>query len=237
MPQMSETRARIRLVVPGLLTAANTVVGFLAILAAVEQRYELAVYLLLLAIFLDMFDGKVARWLNATTKIGQEMDSFSDSLSFCAAPALLAQQGVLKPLGALGVTISVLYLLAGVWRLVRFNLTSEVHSKARRTMGVPTPIAASYVMAVILMRDQLSPTVAGVVVIAMALLMISRVKLPELTGKGPVTYSLLVGLVNYLAVVMWPNWYTIGWWNLWNGVILLVARAEDRGLQGVESST
>jgi CDP-diacylglycerol--serine O-phosphatidyltransferase len=213
------------------------VVGYLAILAAAEQRFALSVYLLLFAIFLDMFDGRVARWLNATTKFGQEMDSFSDSLSFCAAPAFLAQQAILQPLGTVGVAVSTLYLLAGVWRLVRFNLTSEVHSKASHTRGVPTPIAASYVMALVLMRDHLSPTVAGIVIALMALLMISRLRLPELTGKGLVPYSLMVGVVNFFAVVFWPNWYTVGWWNFWNAVILLVARAEDRSIQEAESST
>ncbi len=233
---MSVARARLRLLAPGLLTVANIVVGFLSILAAAEQRFELSVYLLLLAIFLDTLDGRVARWLKATTKFGQEMDSFSDSLSFCAAPAFLAQQAILRPFGGLGVAISLMYLLAGVWRLVRFNLTSEVHSKASRTVGVPTPIAASYVMALVLMRDRITPGVAGVVIIVMALLMISRLQLPELSGKGPVTYSLLVGLVNYLVVIIWPNWYTVVWWNLWNAIILLVARAQDRGMKEAESS-
>ena len=234
---MSFHQARLRLLAPGMLTVANIVVGFLSIVAAAEQRFELSVYLLLLAIFLDTFDGRVARWLKATTKFGQEMDSFSDSLSFCAAPAFLAQQAILRPFGGLGVAISILYLLAGVWRLVRFNLTSEIHSKATRTLGVPTPIAASYVMALVLMRDRMNPGVAGIVIVVMALLMISRLRLPELTGRGPVTYSLLVGLINYLAVMVWPNWYTVGWWNLWNAVILLVAKAQDRGMQEAESST
>ncbi|MEE8277926.1 MAG: CDP-alcohol phosphatidyltransferase family protein, partial [Thermoanaerobaculia bacterium] len=71
------------------MTAANIVVGFMAMLAAADDRYELAVYLMLLAILLDMFDGRIARRLKATSRFGQEMDSFGDSLSFCAAPALL----------------------------------------------------------------------------------------------------------------------------------------------------
>ena len=180
------------------------VVGFLAIIAASEQRFSLAVYLLLLAILLDMFDGRVARLLNATTKIGQEMDSFSDALSFCAAPAVLAWQAILRPLDGLGVALSTLFLLAGVWRLVRFNLTSEIHAKATHTVGVPTPVAASYVMALVLMRDRISPPMAAFVVLVMALLMISRLRLPELTGRGVVTYALLVGVLNYFAVIFWP---------------------------------
>jgi CDP-diacylglycerol--serine O-phosphatidyltransferase len=68
------------------------------------------------------------------------MDSFCDALSFCAAPAFLAFEAVLQPLGSAGVAAAVFYLLAGVFRLARFNLTSDVHVKASRTVGVPTPI-------------------------------------------------------------------------------------------------
>ena len=229
--------SRARLFVPNSLTAANIVVGFMAMLAAADDRYQLAVYLMLLAILLDMFDGRIARRLKATSKFGQEMDSFGDSLSFCAAPALLVHRTVLRHLEGVGVVVSVLFLLAGVFRLARFNLTSDVHGKARRTTGLPTPVGASYLMVLVLMRDRISPSVAAIVVLAMALLMISRISLPEMRGKSVVTYALLVGVLNYFAVILWPNWFTIGWWNLWNVVILLVAKGEDRRLEEAESST
>ena len=49
--------------------------------------------------------------------------------------------------------------------------------------------------------------------------------------------ALLVGILNYLAVVAWPNWYTVGWWNLWNVIILLVAKSEDRRFQEAGSTS
>ncbi len=229
--------SRARVFVPNTVTAANIAVGFMGMLAAVDDRYELAVYLLLLAILLDIFDGRIARRLGATSKFGQEMDSLSDSLSFCAAPAVLVYLAILKPLGAVGMVVSLLYLLAGVFRLARFNMTSEVHGKSRRTMGVPTPVGAGYLMALVLMRDRVTPTVAAIVVLVMALLMISRISLPEMRGKSVISYALLVGVLNFFAVVFWPNWYTVGWWNLWNLVILLVAKGEDRRFEEAQSST
>jgi phosphatidylserine synthase len=74
-------------------------------------------------------------------------------------------------------------------------------------------------------------------VLVMALLMISRLPLPQIQGRSLVTYAILVGIANYLLVVFRPNWYTIGWWNLWNVVILLLAKGEDRRLERAESST
>ena len=71
--------------IPNSVTAANIVVGFVSMLAAADGRFNLAVYLLVCAVLLDMADGLLARKLHVTSKFGQEMDSLSDSLSFCAA--------------------------------------------------------------------------------------------------------------------------------------------------------
>jgi len=207
--------SRLRWLAPNLITAANISAGFLSMVAASEGQFKGAVYLLMLAVLLDLFDGKVARRLNATSEFGQEMDSFSDAVSFCAAPAFLAHAAILRPLGSMGVIVALAYLLAGVLRLARFNLTTDAHSKARSTTGVPTPVGAGYVMALVLMRDQIPVAVAALVVLILAALMVSRLPLPEFRGKSSVTLALLVGIFNYFAVVAWPNWYTVGWWNIW----------------------
>ena len=229
--------SRLRWLAPNLITAANISAGFLSMLAAAEGQYKRAVYLLMLAVLLDLFDGKVARRLKVTSKFGQEMDSFSDAVSFCAAPAFLAHTAVLRPLGALGVMVALSYLLAGVLRLARFNLSTDAHAKARSTTGVPTPVGAGYVMALVLMRDEVPVLAAALVLLVMAVLMVSRFPLPEFRGKSAVSLALLIGILNYFAVVLWPNWYTVGWWNLWNVVILLVAKSEDRRFQEAGSPT
>lgn len=225
-----------RLVVPNLVTSANIAAGFLSIAAAAEGRFEVAVYLLIAAVLLDTLDGPVARKLDATSKFGQEMDSFSDALSFGAAPALLVYWAVLEPMGWMGLASGLLFLLAAVFRLARFNLTSDAHEKSGRTLGFPTPIGAGYLMAVTLMRDQLSPTAAALIVLGMAALMVSRVRLPQIKGRGVASYAIMIGIVNYFVVAIWPNWYTIGWWNIWNVVTFWVARVETRKLARLESS-
>ena len=214
--------------IPNSVTAANIVVGFVSMLAAADGRFKLAVYLLVCAVLLDMSDGLLARKLHVTSKFGQEMDSLSDSLSFCAAPAFLVHQAILQPLGGFGVAVAVAYVLAGVYRLARFNLISDEHEKSRWTTGVPTPAAAGYIMALVLMRDQVPVAAAVTLVLVAAMLMVSRWHLPEFKGSGLVTRLLIIGVFTYFAVVLWPSWYTIGIWNAWNVVILLAARAEAR---------
>ena len=58
--------SRLRWLAPNLITAANISAGFLSMLAAAEGEFEGAVYLLILAVLLDLFDAKVARRLNVT---------------------------------------------------------------------------------------------------------------------------------------------------------------------------
>lgn len=217
-----------RLVVPNLVTGANIAIGFCAVLAAAHGDYDLSVYLLVAAIFCDMFDGQLARRLRATSRFGQELDSLSDVLSFGAAPAFLVYMCLLRDLGPWGVAVVVLYLMAGALRLARFNVVSDAHSKERKTLGVPIPVAAGYAMAVALMRDRIEPVAGAAVIVLVALLMVSRVRLPAMKGSNLVTWMLLVGICNYLALVVVPGWPTVIWWNLWNAVILATAWATER---------
>lgn len=219
-----------RYLAPNALSAANIACGFGAMVAAAEGRLDASVYLLLASIFLDTFDGLVARRLGATSRFGQEMDSFSDALSFGAAPAFLLFFAFLQPLGRWGLAVSLVYLLAAILRLARFNLTTDAHVKDPRTMGVPTPVAASYVMAAVLMRRDLDAAIMVVVALVFAGLMLSRFRLPNPKGKTPITVMLLVGISNYMLVVFVPSWYTIAWWNIWNVFILWAAHVHDRRL-------
>lgn len=224
-----------RYAAPNAFTFGCLAMGFGSMCAAANGRFDFAVYLLFFAILLDMFDGRVARKLHATSELGQQLDSFSDTISFCVAPAFLVQRALLNELDGIGVAISIAYVMAGVFRLARFNIMSDAHGKAVKTTGVPTPIAAGYLMAVALMRDQLDPLQAAIVVLAFAGLMVSRLHLPELQVRGLLGLAFFIGFWNYVAVMLSPSWLTVGWWNLWNVVLLLIARSQDRKLTTSEA--
>ncbi len=215
---------------PNTVTALNIALGFVAILTTAQGRYETAVRLLVLAIILDAIDGRLARLLKATSSLGQQLDSFSDTICFGVAPAFLIHQALLVQLGPLGIATSLVYLLSGVYRLARFNVLADAHGKARRTLGLPIPAGASYLMAAVLMRAQLPLIAAATLVVLIAWAMSSRWALPELKGTSLVSVLMSIGVVNYLLVVFLPSWDTVLWWNLWNVVILVAARREDRRL-------
>ena len=79
----------------------------------------------------------------------------------------------------------------------------------------------------------MSPAAVAVVVLLLAVGMVSRWALPNIRGKNLVTAMIVVGIFNYTLVMLRPNWWTVGWWNVWNVVILLAARAEDRAEEAV----
>jgi CDP-diacylglycerol--serine O-phosphatidyltransferase len=225
----------LRLLVPTVMTLANISMGFVAILAAAQNRFLLAIWLVVGAILLDGMDGRVARWLGATSELGRQLDSFSDAVSCGVAPAFLVYRAMLGPLGVFGAVVATAYLLAGVARLTRFNLTSDVHVKARRTLGVPIPIAAGYMLALVAMRAHVDAPIAAVVVVVLGLAMVSRWRLPELRGDV-VGLFILIGLGSYFAVLLYPAWVTVAAWNGWNVVILTVAALAERRARRAEAT-
>jgi len=229
------TRDSMRFAAPNAVTAANIAVGFGSICAAANERFELAVYLLLGCVMLDMMDGRVARRFNATSEMGQQLDSLSDAISFGAAPAFLVQRALLTQMEGVGVAVSITYVLAGAFRLARFNLTASAHDKASETCGIPIPIAAGYLMVLALMRESITPPVAAFVVLLMAAGMSSRIRLPEVHRGGLLGFAFFVGFCSYLVVVYEPNWYTVAWWNVWNLVLIVIARLHERRLTAREA--
>ena len=89
-------------------------------------------------------------------------------------------------------------------------------------------------MVLTLIRDDISPQAAAFVVLCFAALMISRVQLPEVAVRGALGVAFFIGFWSYMLVIMHPTWFTIGLWNAWNLVILLIARFQERKLQASE---
>ena len=74
---------------PNMITLLNLVAGFFSILMSVQEKYEYAVWLVLLALILDSLDGHVARIFGNETEFGRELDSLADAVSFVVAPCML----------------------------------------------------------------------------------------------------------------------------------------------------
>ncbi len=133
--------------VPNMITICALCTGLTSIQFAINERWEAAVIAIVIAAFLDAFDGAVARLLNAQSQLGAELDSLSDFLCFGIAPALVLYLWTLQDIGRFGWMICLIFAVAGALRLARFNAmskeeTAEANPLNGYFVGIPAPTGA-----------------------------------------------------------------------------------------------
>ncbi|NWG27915.1 MAG: CDP-diacylglycerol--serine O-phosphatidyltransferase [Ignavibacteriaceae bacterium] len=136
-------------VIPNLFTAMNMFCGFLSIISASEENYNYAAWLIFIAAIFDALDGMVARLTNSSSELGVELDSLSDIVSFGAAPSFLLYKTYFYSMDTLGIILSALPLIAGGFRLARFNVQLVGFSKSF-FLGLPIPSSALTIASFIL---------------------------------------------------------------------------------------
>lgn len=188
---------------PNLFTTAALFAGFFAIVAGMQERFEVATVAIYIAMLFDGLDGRVARLTNTQTAFGREFDSLSDMVAFGVAPALVAYSWALYPLGKLGWLCAFIYTAGNAMRLARFNVQADKIDN-RFFCGLPVPSAAAIIAGLVWVGDGygwsslIVSWVLAILSISLALLMVSNIpyysfKKINLRGKVPiVTIFLLV---------------------------------------------
>jgi CDP-diacylglycerol--serine O-phosphatidyltransferase len=129
----------IRAIVPNLVTSIAVCAGITAISLSSEGRFMPALCALLIACVCDGVDGRVARLLNASSKLGAELDSLADFVNFGVAPAMFMYfwmtggpthtlaDGTVVPrvLVRLVLGCALYYAMCDCFRLARFNTMLE----------------------------------------------------------------------------------------------------------------
>jgi CDP-diacylglycerol--serine O-phosphatidyltransferase len=141
---------------------------------------------------LDVLDGGAARLLHAQSKFGAELDSLSDVVCFGVAPAIVLYLWTLHAAGNFGWVATLSFGICAALRLARFNASlgpsSTRQAKAPFFVGVPTPAGAGIALLPLIADFELGPVFAnhpyitGLWTIGTALLMVSRIPTPALTG-------------------------------------------------------
>lgn len=189
--------------------------------AAAEGKFERACVLLFLGALCDLFDGRLARMLNASSKFGMELDSLSDMVSFGIAPGVLIYLSVLRELGVVGAIVSVAYVLCGALRLARYNTDTKPISEVT-FLGCPIPIAAGYILSFVMVRHALPAWGIALGVAFTAFMMVSTVKVPKFRpGQGLPFVMVLAGIVFFSALLYAPSALTWHVWNGWNWVMVI----------------
>ncbi|MEK7470376.1 MAG: CDP-diacylglycerol--serine O-phosphatidyltransferase [Planctomycetota bacterium] len=195
---------------PTLVTLGNIICGFAAVVFAARSMvegtighaktasdlFQVASWMVIVAMVFDALDGRVARMTGSASKFGAELDSLCDVVSFGLAPAFLAyvtidQCGGIVP-RKIAVTICAVYAACAALRLAKFNVETTVDEEAHMSFrGLPSPAAGGVVVSLALLRDHLGGTrTADWVVLALpfavlasAIMMISNVRYMHAVNK------------------------------------------------------
>lgn len=186
-------RIPVRLMVPNFFTLLGLCAGLTSIRMGIEGKYEIALYLIVFAAFLDGIDGRIARLLKASSRFGAELDSLADFVNFGVAPAFLLLNWGLGSTRSFGWICVMMFALGSALRLARFNAALDEDRpkwQSNYFIGMPTPAAAIVVMLPLYVELTGLVSVRGnpmlikamlVYILAIALLMVSNV--PTYSGK------------------------------------------------------
>ena len=137
-----------RIILPNIFTLVGVCIGLSSIKFALDARYEISILAILVAAIIDGLDGRIARLIKGTSKVGKELDSLTDVISFGVAPAFVMYFWKLNELGRIGWFICLIYIVSVALRLARFNVNSSEEPSWRDNFfeGVPSPAGGVLVL-------------------------------------------------------------------------------------------
>jgi CDP-diacylglycerol--serine O-phosphatidyltransferase len=209
-------------VLPSLVTLGNLLCGFGAIVCAssevspleVEPNFELAAWLIFLAMVFDGLDGRIARLARLTSDFGRELDSLCDIVSFGVAPAVLVHrmtayyQRPHLPTQAIWL-LCALFAVCAALRLARFNVETSPEEDAHDYFqGLPSPAAAGLIAGMVVVNSCFHSDVVvfllPVAALVAGVLMISSVRYVHVLNRlvrGRRSFRYLVEMVFLLIIV------------------------------------
>ena len=215
---------------PNALTIFGVCLGLSSIKFAIDLNYTMAIIAIGFAAVLDTLDGRVARLIKGTSKVGKELDSLTDIISFGVAPGFIMYFWALNEIGKFGWMLVLIYTVCCALRLARFNLTiiqEDESWKINFFEGVPSPAAAGLVLLpLILSLSNLVQftnyaIISSVAILTTSILMVS--KIPTFSLKRiliPRHYAifLLLGIGICVSLLIFYTFETL----FFSGIIYLL---------------
>ena len=137
-----------RVILPNILTLIGVCIGLTSIKFSFDGNFQLAIIAVIVAAVIDGLDGRIARLIKGTSKVGKELDSLTDVISFGVAPAFIMYFWSMSQIGRLGWLISLIYVVCVALRLARFNVNSEGEPSWKDNFfeGIPSPAGGVLVL-------------------------------------------------------------------------------------------
>ena len=137
-----------RMILPNMLTLIGVCIGLTSIRFALSGEFHLAIISIIFAALIDGLDGRIARLIKGTSRVGKELDSLTDMISFGVAPAFIMYFWKLNTFGKFGWLLCLIYVICVALRLARFNINSNQEPSWRDNFfqGVPSPAGGILVL-------------------------------------------------------------------------------------------
>tara|TARA_Y100000741_G_scaffold303114_1_gene244918 strand:- start:426 stop:1223 length:798 start_codon:yes stop_codon:yes gene_type:complete len=210
-----------RVILPNMFTLVGVCIGLSSIKFAFDEKFTLSIIAIIVAAIIDGLDGRIARLIQGTSKVGKELDSLTDVISFGVAPAFIMYFWKLNELGRVGWLICLIYVVCVALRLARFNVNSSSEPSWRDNFfeGIPSPAGGILVLMPLiysLSELQLIKLNYNLVVplffIVISLLLISKIptySLKKIVVPRTMTIFLLLVVVIYFGLLLIYNFNTV----------------------------
>ena len=143
--------------IPNLITLGNLTCGLFAIIFSFQGNLTTSSLCIFLGAIMDFFDGFAARILNANGKIGKQLDSIADMVTFGVAPGFILFHFMfylenniifrhsMQNNSFFPCTLALLIPIFSAYRLAKFNVDER---QINSFIGLPTPALAVFVAAI-----------------------------------------------------------------------------------------
>ena len=206
---------------PNTLTIFGVCLGLSSIKFAIDLNYTMAVIAIGFAAILDTLDGRVARLIKGTSKVGKELDSLTDVISFGVAPGFVMYFWALNEIGKFGWMFVLIYTVCCALRLARFNLTTKEENESWKINffeGVPSPAAAGLVLLPLILNlsgliklDNYA-LISSIAILTTSILMVSKIptySLKRIVIPRNSTIFLLLGIGIYVSLLIFYTFNTL----------------------------
>ena len=209
---VTDTKARV--ILPNTLTLIGVCIGLTSINFALNGNYKLSIIAILLAAIIDGLDGRIARLIKGTSRVGKELDSLTDVISFGVAPAFIMYFWQLNSLGKIGWLVSLIYVVCVALRLARFNINTGGESSWKDNFfeGIPSPAGGVLVLSPLIYESSgfdivnvNYQLVAPIIFITISILLISKIptySFKKIVVPRSTTIFLLFGVVLLFGLLL-----------------------------------
>ena len=215
------TKKNPKSLLPNALTILGVCLGLSSIKFAIDLNYSMAIIAIGFAAILDTLDGRVARLIKGTSKVGKELDSLTDVISFGVAPGFVMYFWALNEIGKFGWMLVLIYSVCCALRLARFNLTVIEENETWKINffeGVPSPAAAGLVLLPLILnlsglfQFENYAILSSTAILTTSVLMISKIptySLKRILIARHLAIFLLLGIGIYVSLLIFYTFETL----------------------------